>query len=83
MISKAHPLSVPARAHFLICYALGDDCEWDEDSSGQSAFPDLLRSAAGELGVPIRSGQSAFPDLLRSAKLTAALSKQFRPERIS
>ena len=37
-------IDVPARAHFLICYALPHRKVAAVTCSGQSAFPDLLRS---------------------------------------
>ena len=60
---------VPARAHFLICYAPGGSLARERCSSGQSAFPDLLRSVFGDIQLLYSSGQSAFPDLLRSQGL--------------
>jgi len=44
---------VPARAHFLICYAPEKEAKKWLDSSGQSAFPDLLRSADSNVNAPI------------------------------
>ena len=75
--------SVPARAHFLICYAPRGACAALGGGSGQSAFPDLLRSGGLTAVEKHSSGQSAFPDLLRSQRAAGSPPTRFRPERIS
>jgi len=77
------PPPVPARAHFLICYAHRYDGLIASQSSGQSAFPDLLRSINDGVFHVASSGQSAFPDLLRSYAEVPPIGWEFRPERIS
>ena len=76
-------LSVPVRAHFLICYARLAIDQRRPLCSGQSAFPDLLRSSAAFVAASRCSGQSAFPDLLRSDSGQYVADLLVRSERIS